>query len=128
MKYENSTIEYALLCRSTAKNDDTGDFNIYGVRHRFPVLLGVETSMALVIKFAPVADVVDSHAVLRERDLGIVISGPSKDMLKGRSRKIHWREHYLVETIKVELAQSGNYTIEILDDLVLQYKFSFIVE
>jgi len=127
-----NTIEYALLCRSVSQNDD-GTLEFHGVSSKFPVLAHQATSLSLVVKLpaAAVAEVVvihDNPALPFFRSLSYCIRYPfNKREVSRLVENVLWREQYFVMPVQVELAERGQYTVEILDDLVLVHSFSFSV-
>lgn len=123
-------IEYALLCDWSTENDVNG-LDFIGVSDRFHMLKDEPVRKCLIIKMRAVGVEVKRGVPIHIGDLSITIFRASShertDAFQFLVKAVAWHHGYYVKTIQIPCAECGDYTVQILDDLVLLHSFSYSV-
>ena len=119
-------IEWALLCDRVTENDVDG-LDFFGVCHRFHMLKNQPARKCLVIKMRGVGVDVQRGSILHVGDLSITIFNSTGNALESLTKDVAWQHGFYVKTIQVPRTEVGDYTVQILDDLVLMHSFHYSV-
>lgn len=123
-------IEWALLCERVIENDIDG-LDFVGVSDRFHMLPNQPARKHIVIRMRAVGVNVKRGVPIHVGDLSISIfasaSHKKSDPFVSLAESVAWHQGYYVKAIQIPLAERGDYTVQILDNLVLVHSFHYSV-